>query len=683
MAENGNILNRLSEIARSYDDAAWETLANPGLLKRAKKDLENGLVPEIVEAGDAEVVIRVGDNTVRVTGSGFGRAVCTCASRQVCHHVILASFALAKYEPGNAGEHADALSATDEILSLSTEALVAWTQKRNMKKALSILASEKSISIEEGTSITFRLPIAKYEAVYVPGAGLDGVIVRGQRLPAKAVVAACVLSYWKLKGENRTGLEEYAKTAAEKKTVHAIDRGIPERASGLLCDLVAAGVSHCTEIVADRFASFSHPVASAGMPRLGRMISSVADKIRMLVKRDASADETGLALLVARTYALACALRGEAPDIRLTGVARSSYEGMKSILLSGVGAYAWQTASGFCGLTLIFLSRETNEFFTYSDSRPVDRRAGFDPVTAYSSTGIWKSGVSLGKLCSSTFALNDPGISAGGRLSGGSGPYCTDVRESTLDEAVLDELAIREWGEVELRAAENRTLGLDVNDPRLEIVIVKPKSFGKREFDPVSQTFYWTVYDRSGARLGLRVAYETWNKPVFDHLQSMKPAHGDYVVGRIVRDAGVVCVLPYSFIRFSGHGCILTNIGLDWKGEGEKSLISKLLDKVAKPSVSEDYEREYGGTAGWNGGTKTWLMLSELEGELCSVVETGLHSWKREGTALDRITPEILERAGLPVLADYCRKMRRAPGFEPGQILFFLYLVMLHREIGS
>ena len=49
MAGEDNLLTKVRVIVSAFDDASWEALASKGLLRRARKDIEKGLVIEVLE----------------------------------------------------------------------------------------------------------------------------------------------------------------------------------------------------------------------------------------------------------------------------------------------------------------------------------------------------------------------------------------------------------------------------------------------------------------------------------------------------------------------------------------------------------------------------------------------------------------------------------------------------------
>ena len=108
------------------DLLAWtaEALAaefNPGLVKRAERELLAGLGPELsVEAGDT-VVGRFPDGvTVRLpAGVALGRAACSCGATGICRHrlaVVLRSIVTIIW---GASPHKFEVAGADRIVDLS------------------------------------------------------------------------------------------------------------------------------------------------------------------------------------------------------------------------------------------------------------------------------------------------------------------------------------------------------------------------------------------------------------------------------------------------------------------------------------------------------------------------------------------------------------------------------------
>src|SRR5215510_6154134 len=109
-------------------------------------------------------------------------------------------------------------------------------------------------------------------------------------------------------------------------------------------------------MLVNRLVTLAVSSQGAQMPRVALALKTVADEVESILQREARADEARLLLVVARVYALMDAIRsgGDNQSVELAGTSRGQYIEVSELELSGVGAYIWQTGSGYVGLTLIF-----------------------------------------------------------------------------------------------------------------------------------------------------------------------------------------------------------------------------------------------------------------------------------------------------------------------------------------
>lgn len=94
----------------ALDDDALAQLANPGLVKRAARDLAEGRGPRLAESGDAlEALFPDGVRTRLAPGQALMQATCDCVARGLCRHRVALALA---YRAQVAAEKADAPQAS-------------------------------------------------------------------------------------------------------------------------------------------------------------------------------------------------------------------------------------------------------------------------------------------------------------------------------------------------------------------------------------------------------------------------------------------------------------------------------------------------------------------------------------------------------------------------------------------
>ena len=88
MAGESPLLDRVHRAAALLDDEALASLANKGLLRRAKNDLQTH-PPTLIEPAEDGVQFRVEDCTVELAEI-MAQSRCTCPAGGTCRHILAA-----------------------------------------------------------------------------------------------------------------------------------------------------------------------------------------------------------------------------------------------------------------------------------------------------------------------------------------------------------------------------------------------------------------------------------------------------------------------------------------------------------------------------------------------------------------------------------------------------------------
>src|SRR5215469_8645281 len=180
MASQDHLLSRIAALVAGFDDASWEALASKGLLRRARKDMEKGVCVEVGEQIGEMLQLKVQAFTVSMPASGPAKATCSCPAPGVCQHILIAGLFLQSLTLSN-GEKAVLCSpetVRDEISFFTPERLKAWAGASDYRAGISVLEKNALAAvIEYGDSVLIRLMPSSVEARYVPGGGLDGMVL--------------------------------------------------------------------------------------------------------------------------------------------------------------------------------------------------------------------------------------------------------------------------------------------------------------------------------------------------------------------------------------------------------------------------------------------------------------------------------------------------------------------------
>ncbi len=153
-------MDEMYQMLSQVDDDYLIGLSNKGIVKRAYKDLENAAVSieneaEAASGAAKELTVFVDDVTCRLT-LPIGESTCTCPSRSMCKHIVMAViFAKEKF----AGQATDKLEAAEDTLrneaingKIKTTDGNAEASDRNVKATDGIVkAAEENAKTADGT----------------------------------------------------------------------------------------------------------------------------------------------------------------------------------------------------------------------------------------------------------------------------------------------------------------------------------------------------------------------------------------------------------------------------------------------------------------------------------------------------------------------------------------------------
>src|SRR5215470_10135906 len=268
MASQNNLLNKLAALVASFDDAAWEALASKGLLRRARKDLEKGERIELLEETPAFVKLAVQSFVVSVPESGPARASCSCPAPGICQHILAAGLYLQSSAVDVAEQKARPTdeSIRSEIALFTPDRLKSLVGAADYRNGVALFEKNSLPPvIEYAETVIIRLLPSGVKVRFVPGGGLEGMIVPTAQGKRAAVAAFLAL-------RKQLGLE-VPPSAAQQSLVEIIGtprskKEILDSACSVLEDAVTVGLSHVSETLADRLVTLAVSAQGAQLPRV-------------------------------------------------------------------------------------------------------------------------------------------------------------------------------------------------------------------------------------------------------------------------------------------------------------------------------------------------------------------------------------------------------------------------------
>jgi hypothetical protein len=560
------------------------------------------------------------------------------------------------------------------------------------------VASSSEVEVETHAGLTIRLVRHEVEARLLPGPRrpsavrlLDDILTTAPRAQHRRWVVVAVLAFQQSRGVSLTSVEDTAPAEASGAPLNRAQ--LLAATQELLQSMVATGLAHPSERMLQRLFTLSVSATAVHLPRLSRLLRALSDDVSQVLSRNAAADTGRLFDRLGLTWALARALAaaGPSPPRALAGYHRTEYDPAGDLSLAGVGAYPWQTASGYEGLTVLFWDQVARRFLTWTNSRPTGSPGRFSLANVYRGEAVWTGGGAVERLSRSSFTLGQARTNAQGRLSGSQ--QTTVAGGAPCDPVQIDfgDRLFTNWEALLRYALATYPLGLTERSPNDRIVVLQPAAWGERVFDELQQSFCWQLDDDAGRSLVLTLPWNGVNETSIEFLEAVKPDRDQLrrVVVRITFTDKGLFLEPLSLLSAGtpqGHRVLNPGFDREYIRSRQSSLLERLRQKYGRDRIATTMTDD----EAWDEATDALGLLenapvglrnrlTELEGMLLRAAESGLRRLDDEARARLGQMAAGLHRAGLAELAQALDEVERAAA-SAGPVLWCGYLCRLHRQ---
>ena len=567
----------------ALDDVALIALGNRGLLRRGRAELSAGRVEPVNGPADPgagaqpvaeEVTIGVGRPPVPVTltVSGPQDARCPCPVAGVCVHILAACLWMREAvnrdgadESATAAETPTAPASPDACETSAPaqatpsdpvlEEVLAWDPavvekslgaeaRRRAQASLAGTAPDRLAASTEVTSAPGRLSITWPDApeiVVIAGLGPRGMIVSGRHSSA-ANAAWCLQAVIRLFAR----ADRPWPWPDEKATFDNRKRDIVSTVATSIETLLSAGLSHAGPRSATDLECLAQVTRLEELPRLSRLLTSAAGRLRALAERNDALDEATVLSALAAAWSLTQALTAVTgpPGPALIGPADT--ETAETGLLLPLSATWWTTPSGSRGLTI--------RLWDLDNGRPeavtTGRAAGVDAAFRYSEDAILLWGASVKNILSGPLRLTGAARRPDGALAPSSRTAVTRRSgEAGYDDVDLEAVAER----LQQVCSGPEAARFEAPVARVRLIMVAKDGLGPIDIDEVHQRYLWPVTSTDGHRhlLTMEVGGREMQM-VSDVLSRELQVHaitveGDRPAGVFVRKHGRICLLATTF----------------------------------------------------------------------------------------------------------------------------------------
>jgi len=538
---------RLQRTFVLLDDDALSALANRGLVRRARKDLETRTPTRVGEQGEKLTLEVEGCNVLLTERPGEAR--CSCPAKGICRHILCAIMfvAAAGSSPPVAPANPDA-----ELSALEGEVVRKWAGKALFDRAERELANGLGVEFRRTRVLVARISELNVECSFVPGSGLEGMLCdcHAPRVCLHRVVAVLA---WQIEH----GVKEPPTLATDALLAsNEAPRTRDEVRASVIAvteELVAHGLSTLNPAMIGRLRTLATSAHGVDLPALERLVRALADEGQTWLDRAARASDEVILSRAAAVHALAQALESNNPA--LVGVHRARYEPVRNLELTGIGARAWRSPSGYVGVTVYFWDAKSARYNTWTEARPIGT-PGFDPVARFSGPGPWSGCQSPAVASASRLRLPSAWRSRSGRLSARAGTSAVSMGPTTLAGLPA---AAGTWRDLVPVAEKALVVGLSDRDETASLVLIEPAKWGPAVFDGTRQELVRPVFDDAGRAMPLVVRQSPETQQAITALESYSPSAGARVFGTLEILRGSFAVEPIAILDATG---VTTNLGL-------------------------------------------------------------------------------------------------------------------------
>jgi hypothetical protein len=455
--------------------------------------------------------------------------------------------------------------------------------------------------------------------------------------------------------------------------------------------MVTVGLAHPSQRIIERLFTLSLSSLAVGLPRLSRLVRGLADEVNKILTRDAAADAQVLFDRIGWISALVQAtVKAEPqPPRSLIGAVRTQYEPVGELHLIGIGAYPWETASGFVGVTVLFWSEKDAAFRTWTASRPTTTPGRFDLDQTYRIEAPWSGGGAAERLSRSRVVLQNARANPVGRLSAASGIEVQKLEPAKPCEQAFAGRVFREWDVLHQYAVGHLPIGVREANPLDHVVILEPHVWGERYFDEIQQRFCWPILDAQNRAILLTLPWMGVHETSIAFLEAVKPDRDQVrrVVVRIVYQGPRFSWEPLSLLSAgTRQGDFVLNPGFDHARivSRQSSLLEQLRKKYGRDRVpttltpdDEWSDAALDGVSLEAVPVATRRLFADLESFLLGLAETGVRQLNELHQKQVQELDAHLSRAGWQKLSEAIAALRSPDRLSAG-LIWMGYLVRLH-----
>ena len=561
----------IGQIYLHYDEESLALHSNAGLIRRAKKSLEE---VQLIEGNTAPLQFKVEEFEVCLPEQGITEAQCNCPAQSCCKHILSSIFWLQQNqhitqttiestEQNNTHEHLETAkspallaenmeeiatesvvqnSALNTVLALKDSTLFKKIGKAQTRLAFEIwenfCENKDSCSLAiSSEKISFKTTFSENPILFFPPTAFDGILSDINDNKKNAVHLACIAYVFHLHAPEQWQWPEDLKQQLHLNHPYTLtpeDVEFIQELQQLCQHFIQQGLSHIAKESVLSLHILNMQARAQNLPRLATQLRQLHGMMQQLLEDDFQMDEqqifSQLAYLNAYLFALQNSQNQAKNFKRLKGTMQRDYQEQRTERLIPLGCEWWQTDSGAQGLTLTFWDVEQQHSREVTQARANRLDSTFDK-NSVAQTGIW--GTSLDYLLRHQIQLNISKASSEVNLSASSDTRFTQLasfQDLTLDDFQQLNIGVSRWSDL-VRYVQP-TSSLEQNPYRY--VLLRHQQIDAPELNEQQQCFECRIQDDDACHLKLTLPIEIEYQVRIKHLTTLMQQN-EKIVATLVR----------------------------------------------------------------------------------------------------------------------------------------------------
>ncbi|WP_153978579.1 MULTISPECIES: hypothetical protein [Paenibacillus] len=510
------------------------------------KDIDNGVSVQYTW-NESSVSCQLSDGTLCTLESTLDHWDCSCPSDHICKHVLISILyyqrehqtdeevtgqdmlaeAVPSSEETNNNSKSSSIAMDTEELAPGHESRFRWMTESDLSTLIQSYSSSmieevwfrlkypEQIEVLEDSLLTVRLVRQDIEVSFTQEPSLAKALCKVKQTAGNMAKLEALLRYRRqqhVDDENVLSGRVYD-TKFSIQTVR--------ECRSMLADLLKTGLARLPQSYMAQLETLAVAAHSGNLPDVERSLRGIQGELQLFFNRHIRFSMQTMLDRVSKLYLALQVLEQERTSAymqsQLIGSFRSKYYTVPQLHLYGLGADAWETRSGYRGITYYFYCFEDEEIYTYSDVRAVyyDDNS-FSYAEHYGAFTPWLTNVTFRQFAGEELQFQTVKVNNDRRLSSGEGAKLelmtrTNVEDVNLGKYMQDVPS--------LLLEDSRTFELFTN-PKERFAILRVARIVDHSFDKRTQQLILTIETEEGELLPLTLPYSMDWQMMIQRLES-------------------------------------------------------------------------------------------------------------------------------------------------------------------